>query len=196
MNWLSALFDYLFKLWPFAKIQPWERGIRITYLPWEVRFKLSFPFYVLFPPEVRIVELGPGMHRAILWIDEIKKESVVDQPMDLLIQTVTTKDERQVTFSVNIQYIVVDVKSNILNVHNFEASMEAAARTHLAKRVRAFNWLKLLERQRWLEASLGKTLTTRAKRWGVEIQEVGFTDLAESKTYRVPGEGKTLIFGD
>lgn len=175
MNWLSTAIDWILKLWPFAKLEPWEEGLRITYKP-------ALPFL---PAETATQRIGPGTHFCIWYFQEIHKESTVPQVLDLLAQSVTTKDEKVVSFSVNVEYEITDVTSNITKVHDFEKSLEAWCRIHLARRVRELNYSELIARQEWLEKRLSETLTTRAKRWGAQINDVGFTDLTLSRTYRL-----------
>jgi regulator of protease activity HflC (stomatin/prohibitin superfamily) len=112
----------------------------------------------------------------------------VEQVYNLPTQSITTKDDVTVTFSANIRFRISDVLLNLTEVHNFEASLEGAAMVHLAQRVRAWSWKELVENQKKLETSLADTLTTRVKRWGVEILEVGLTDLVKGKVYRFYGD--------
>lgn len=179
-NWLESLLAKLAELWPMKKLEPWERGLKIYYLPGFGK------------RESRTVtrSIGPGSHFIPWWFCELHAESVVPQVMDLLTQTVTLRDGHVVSFSVNIEYEIDDVYKNTVEVHSFVASLEAASRIHLAKRVREISsFTDLVEKQSWLENSLAGTLTTRAKRWGAKINEVGFTDLTPSKAFRLLGDG-------
>lgn len=194
MNWLSALFEYLFKLWPFQKLEPWEKGIKITYSPIDFNLSLTYPYFSRIEPETKVELVGPGSHFCLLWFQEIKKESTVGRVMDLLTQTVTLQDGTQASFSVNIEFEIADVEANITLVHAFKHSLEAAARIHLAKRIRGFKtWEELIAKQDWLEKRLAETLTTRAARWGARITEVGFTDLSKSRTIRLLGDGPQMV---
>jgi hypothetical protein len=66
--------------------------------------------------------------------------------------------------------------------------MEGLAMVHLAQKVRDYTWPELVAHQKDLERSLKNTLTTRVKKWGVEIVEVGLTDLVRSRSYRLFGD--------
>lgn len=190
MNWIQALIDYAGKLWPFERVDPWERGILITYgvKDWRITLKGLVPL----PAFTATESIGSGTHFVVWYFQHIEKESTTPQVMDLLIQTVTTRDGREVSFSVNIEYEIEDVETNLLKVHAFASSLEAACRIHLAKRVRKLSLAELIEKQDWLEERLAETLTTRARRWGAKINEVGFTDLAVSKVYRLMGDGRMI----
>lgn len=188
MNWIQAIIDYFGKLWPFERLEPWERGIRISYVPWEIGFH-KWGLHGI-AAHTSIEHITEGAHLVLWYFQRIEKESVVGQVMDLLSQTVMTKDGKQVSFSVNIEYEIDDIESNMTKVHAFHESLEASCRIHLARRVRELTYDELIEKQGWLEASLKGTLTTRARKWGTKIVDVGFTDLAVSKAFRILGDNK------
>jgi regulator of protease activity HflC (stomatin/prohibitin superfamily) len=193
MNWLAELFNRILQFWPFEKLQLWERGIRNTYLPeWhDYSLHLHKPYFRKLHIPARVITklIGPGMHRRVLFFDEIRKESVVPQVMDLLSQTVVLRNGTVVSFSVNIEYEILDAEANITKVQSFESSLEAASRVHLARRVRDMaDIAELIDKQKWLEDSLAGTLSTRAKKWGATINDVGFTDLMPSRAYRLLGD--------
>jgi hypothetical protein len=191
MNWLSTFFDYIGKLWPFEKLKPWEEGVKITSWPWEVGFH-KWGAHIIKPRTV-VVPVGPGAHFVALYFQEILKESTAPRVMDLLPQTITLRDGSQVSFSVNIDLEINDVLMNITKVHIFNHSLEAAARVHLAQRMREFQTFEeLIEKQSWLEERLSDTLTTRSKRWGAKINSVGITDLSRSKTFRLLSDAQAL----
>lgn len=192
MNWLSALFDKLGQFWPFERIEPWERGLMKTYWPRDWTLHRSWPLVRKREAHTTITPLADGVYFVFWYFQEIEKESVTPQVMDLLTQTVTTRDGREVSFSVNIEYEIENVSDNLLKVHAFAASLEAACRIHLARRVRKLTLAELIEKQDWLEERLAETLTTRARKWGTRINEVGFTDLAVSKVFRLMGDKTSL----
>lgn len=188
MGWISDLLDKLSVLWPFVRIQVWQRAIRTTFLPSLVLPTRQKPYYRTIPPRAIVASLGPGVHRRLWWMEEVQNESIVEQVYNLPTQSITTKDDVAVTFSANIRFQISDVVLNLTQVHNFEASLEGAAMVHLAQRVRDWNWKELVENQKKLEKSLADTLTTRVKHWGVEIIDVGLTDLVKGRVYRFYGD--------
>ncbi len=126
-----------------------------------------------------------------LWPFCIEEESQVVvnvQTRNLLTQSMTTKDEAQVSFSVNVSYQITDAMAYYCEVADFETALDALAMVHLAAKVREKTWTELLADQKKMEKSLGDTLTTRVKDWGVEILVVGFTDLVKTRAYRLFGD--------
>ena len=104
---------------------------------------------------------------------------IVDDVIDLPVQSVITKDKKLVCFKVNIGYRIVDVVAHGCGVQDFVESTAGLAMTHLAQRVRELTLVDLEADLKVLEKSLEGTLTTRMKKWGTEVFNVGFTDFAE-----------------
>lgn len=171
MSWIDAIISNLKELVaffaPFRIIKVYERGVVL-------RFGVPH----------RVME--PGWNW--LWplnIEYVQEIVVVEQTMDLMVQSITTKDDISATFSVNLVYCVVDPTLYHTAVTDFDRSAEGYARLHLAKRVREKSWAELLEDQKALEASLKGTLSTRLAKWGAEVVDAGFTDLTKARPYRL-----------
>lgn len=171
MSWIEALVANIKELFaflaPFRIIKIYERGVVL-------RFGIPH----------RVME--PGWNW--LWpfkIEDVAEVVVVEQTMDLMVQSVTTTDDVSATFSVNLVYCVSDPVAYHTAVTDFDRSAEGYARLHLAKRVRDKTWRDLLDDQKALEASLKGTLSTRLKPWGAEVVDVGFTDLTRAKPFRL-----------
>jgi regulator of protease activity HflC (stomatin/prohibitin superfamily) len=167
MNWVDAILSRLRELWPFVRIPPWGKGVRYRY-DWR-RSALTIQL------------LDPGIHLQIWWLDDTNIMSVVEQVYDLPSQPVTTKDDIAITFSVNFCFRVVDPIAAVVEVHDFTHSLQGLAMTHCAQKIRDWTWKELLEGQKDLERSLKGTMTTRAKRWGVEVTDVGITVLVRAR---------------
>jgi regulator of protease activity HflC (stomatin/prohibitin superfamily) len=121
-------------------------------------------------------------------IEETESVLVSEETRNQISQSVTTTDGVAVTFSANICFKIVDPELYWCAVFDFEASVEAVSMTHLHKRARKMTWVELYSGLDELEASLKSTLTTRVKKWGAEIQSVGFTDLVAARSYRLFGD--------
>jgi regulator of protease activity HflC (stomatin/prohibitin superfamily) len=156
---VEHIFANIEKLLPFQIIKEYERGVRFT---------------LGRNPK----ELKPGPHWRLPMIHFILAYDVVDEVMNLPTQSVITKDNKPVCFSVNIAFRIADVVQHACNVQDFNESTAGAAMTHLSKRVResTLEELEKPEGLKKLEDSLRGTLTTKMKRWGTEVIDVGFTD--------------------
>jgi regulator of protease activity HflC (stomatin/prohibitin superfamily) len=113
---------------------------------------------------------------------------MVDDFMELPIQSVITKDKKLVCFSVGIGYKIVDAVKHYCEVTEFKEATAGVAMMHLAQRVREQTEEELTQDLKTLEGSLRGTLTTRLKSWGTEVFQVGFVDFScNIRTYRLFG---------
>lgn len=157
---VEAILNNLVSLFPFLIVRSYQRGVRWVF-------------------GKNPVELLPGFRLKLWLIHQVEVFDVADEVLDLPVQSVITKDEKLVCFSVNIAFRVSDVVSHATNVQDFMEATSGLAMTHLAKRVREKTLSELVVDLKDLEKSLEGTLTTRMKSWGTEVFAVGFTNFAE-----------------
>lgn len=159
---IEVILQNLMSLFPFVVVRSYQAGVRWTF-------------------GRNPVALGPGPHWKLWVYHQIDIYDLCDEVLDLPVQSVITKDEKLVCFSVNIGFRVVDVVAHGCNVQDFAESTAGLAMTHLAQRVREKTLSEVTSDGglRDLERSLEGTLTTRMKRWGTEVFSVGFTNFAE-----------------
>lgn len=166
MTWIDALLNNLRLLWPFWTIHDGQQG---------VLYKLGRASKIL----------GPGMY-FILWLFwDLRVESIVSQPLIFDVQSVTTKDEKSVSFTVKAIYEVNDLQAKQTKVTDFEDTLRAVAEIHLMNRVRVLDLGEFFSKQSWLEDRLVETLTNRAKKYGVTFTDVGFTNVVVTKQFRL-----------
>jgi regulator of protease activity HflC (stomatin/prohibitin superfamily) len=173
--------DNLLALVPMRVVKSFERG---------VRFRKGIPAHRLWlKPNAEVPgEVPPGIRWFLPFFESIEVDDVVPAVIDLPMQSVTSLDKQPITFSVNITYEVTDIVAKYTQVSDFDASLIGAAKIHLAQKVRDWTVEELLKNQRDLEKSLKDTLTTKVKKWGVKITDVGITDLVVVRTYRLLNE--------
>lgn len=157
---IEIIANNLMALFPFQIIKSYQRGVRWTF------GRNPKP-------------LEPGIRWKIWILHQIEMCDVVDEVIDLPVQSVITKDEKLVCFSVNIGYRIADVVLHYTSVQDFIESTAGLSMTHLAKKVREKTLQELVSDLTALEKSLQGTLTTRMKSWGTEVFSVGFTNFAE-----------------
>lgn len=159
-NLVDALFNNVMELMPFVVIREYERGCR---------FKFGKD------PK----ELQPGIRWRIYLYHAVEKVTVVDDVIELPLQSIITKDEKPLCFKIAIGFRVTDAVKHFCNVNDFLESTKAAAMIHLTKKVRELTLKEIVEDLTKIEASLARTLTTKLKGWGVEVTDVGFIDFSE-----------------
>lgn len=171
LNWIDSILERLKGAWPFKRIRPWERAVRMSYWWW------------LDEPKVELLE--PGIRLELWFMQEIHEESVVEQVRSLKTQSVTTIDDVAVTFDGTIAYEVVDPVAKLTKVHDFDDSLSNLAMMHLSDRVRKVDYAYLRDHQKGLERSLRGTLNTQVAPWGVRVKRVGLTGLVKARQYRL-----------
>ena len=173
MSWVEAILSRLFDLWPFIRVQMWQRGVRTTFVPFRGTV---------------VTVLEPGWHLKLWWMQTVVMQTVIEQVYNLPTQTVTCKCGAPATLSANFTFEVTDAEAAVNNVFDLPDSLNGLAMMHVAKKVRDWTWDELIEHQSDLERSIRDTLTTRAKAWGVRITAVGITDLVKARAYRLYGD--------
>jgi regulator of protease activity HflC (stomatin/prohibitin superfamily) len=170
---MQALFEFLRTFWrsllPFVVVRDYERAVRFT-------MGKSEP------------QLDPGFHWLIPGVQQYEILGVAEDVMDLPEQSITTTDGVSVTLSANIIYRIVDAQLAHIAVQDFEQSLTRAAMNHIARKTREWTYQELSEGQKDLERSLKNTMTTRVEKWGVEIVDVGITDLVKAENFRHFGQ--------
>lgn len=173
MSWVEAILSRLFDLWPFIRVQMWQRGVRTSFIPFRGTV-------------VNVLE--PGWHLKLWWMQTVVMQTVVEQVYNLPTQTVTCKCGAAATVSANFTFEVTDAEAAVNNVFDLPDSLNGLAMMHVAKKLRDWTWDELIAHQSDLERSIRDTLTTRAKAWGVRITAVGITDLVKARAYRLYGD--------
>jgi regulator of protease activity HflC (stomatin/prohibitin superfamily) len=168
VNWLDKLLDLLHSFWPLRIVTSYEKGVRF----WLGR---------------DTAELSTGIYAFLPWFGDIKIVTVVPDVMDLGVHSITTKDDRTITFSANVAYEITDARAMYTKVQDFATSLSRLAEGHMAAKIREWSYEEMVANQRELERSLERTLNTRAKVWGVSVLDCWLTDLVEARQYRLFG---------
>lgn len=194
MTWLETLFEKLRELWPFVRVRSYERGVRQRYRPWtRLGWLARLPWFA--GDAVVVQLLTPGVHFQRWFLDEVVTTSVVEQTLPMTFQSVTTKDGRQLSFTVNLIYEITDAVAAETRVHAFELSVEARTRIHMARVIRGREYALLVRRQRHIEQWLAAKLTKAMGNWGARIVEVGMTEFVEAVPIRLLADGAHLHGG-
>jgi regulator of protease activity HflC (stomatin/prohibitin superfamily) len=163
--------DWLLSIWkeivPVAVVESWERGCR---------FRRGVP---------EPTELGPGIWFFVPFFDRIEIIPTKARFIDLPVQSIATADGVEIALSANIGYEITDAVKAYTEVHDYEESLARLAAGHLHRRIHEQTHAELVANLGKLEKSLEGTLTTRAKKWGIVIQDVGVTDLVKARAYRL-----------
>jgi regulator of protease activity HflC (stomatin/prohibitin superfamily) len=157
------------KLWPFRRVQPWERGVYIVFG--------SVPGTV-----------GPGYYWPVIpWFIEVEPVSMVPAPVGTALMTVTLADGSAASFSVIAELQVTDERKALLNVDDYEESAVELVAAICAEQVaRSTEEDLAADRRHEVMAPLADKINSRLGRFGVRCNDLWFTNLViKVRTFRL-----------
>lgn len=163
------LFNNLGALIPVIKIHSYERGVKFRW-----------------GKDIGIVK--PGIWLYLPYVESIESVDVQEQTHNLLTQSMTSKDDKIVTFSCNLTYKVTNARKKFTVVHNFDESIQSLVMMTVADEVSASTFKQLTHEKLQVEARILDRLNLRVTRWGAKIIDFAFTDLVQARVYRLFGD--------
>lgn len=166
MEWLQEIFERILSVFPRIElITPDKLGIRTTFGKY---VKVLPPGWYMYWPLVQISD----------WA--IVKPQVVD----LRAQSVGTKDNKRVVVSGAIQYSVRDIKKALLEVQDYDKSLETLAIGIILEFVKNKTFDECMNIT-LLKQEILKGIREAAQGWGLKVEKVYITDLDIAKSIRL-----------
>lgn len=173
MEWLQQVFDRFLSVFPRIQlIPPNQSAVRVTF---GKHVKVLNPGWYIYWPLIQIVD----------WA--IIKTQVVD----LRAQSVGTKDKKSIVVSGAIQYSIRDIKRALLEVQDYDKSLETLALGIIFEFVSNKRFDECLNIEQ-LKSEILKGVREAAQGWGIKIERVYITDLDKVKNIRLLSNGTTL----
>ncbi|SRR6266516_1543056 len=161
---LLARFWALF-VWWFV-VDPWERALRVRLGGETAR---------------RIIEVGPGLHFRIPYVDVIYRQSVRLHFSSLDPQTVTTEDGQTVTFAGVFGYVIEDMRMLYQTMQSPDTTIQALVHGALAQYIASHPWSEcspdVIEQAVVNELEIGQ--------YGLGQPQLALTTYARVRTYRL-----------
>ncbi len=164
-GWIEIIGRQITKTLPYSKIFPNEGGV-----------------FLRFGKYRRTLE--PGLYWKIPLIDDIKKLDITPQVINLPNQSITTKDKVTLAVSGAIEYSIRDAKRALLEVQDFDKSLQNLSMGIIANYAHEKTYEECLNIKE-LEDVVIRGIRERANSWGLNIRKFWVTDLAEHKVYRL-----------
>lgn len=169
----SLIGDNLAAFLPLRFVRSFEQG---------VREKRGVALYTL-PPG------GPYLHIPGFW--EVELVDAARRSVNLPALSITTADDTAVTVSPAAPYSVVDAVKMYSVVLDLEETLADHLAIYTARVIRAHTWPEIVENQDGIEREILRKMRAMAKKWGVEVHDVGLPDLVQARQYRLFGDGVT-----
>lgn len=167
MEWLTNILETLRNIFPKTfTVFPDEGGVRITF-------------------GTKVKSLKPGWY--IYWpiIQHVEKLSITPQAIDLRPQSVRASDGTDMVISGAILYRISDARKAILDVQDYDRSLQVLALGVIAEFVGIHNCrLEISE----LREVILTGVRDEATGFGLKIMKVYITDLGCAKNLRVLGD--------
>jgi regulator of protease activity HflC (stomatin/prohibitin superfamily) len=159
---IEVIVTFIHDFLPFKIVDQWEAGVHLNC----GRFK-------------KVV--GPGLIWKIPFFEQIITTPVITQTVNLKPQTVTSLDEKTVVLSTIVRYHIFDVRKFLLGVMHANDVLIDTTQGIIRDIVEGTNWQDLYD--------LGNLVTPevneQVEKWGINVEQTSFPDLAEIKTYRL-----------
>ena len=181
--WIETLFEKLTCFFPRPIIiRPDEGGFRQTPKLWR-----HWPLVRKDSPNTTWTkELKPGNW---YWLIPLLMEHLVipikTQPKDIRVQSARTSDGIDIAVGGAIKYYVASPIKAILEVHDYDGSLQTMALLVIQRYVRKHTLTELEENIDELETKLLDALRKEASGWGLKIQDVGITDIGKCNNLRL-----------
>lgn len=155
-------------LWPFRLVHQWEMG--------------GYYFRGRFWKVV-----GPGVYPVIPWFMDVKTVSVVSEPIRTSRQDITLKSGSIVSFTAMAMIRVVDFNLAINTVYDHEHTAIELLEATFAERMASVDADRVSPEKRGrLLADLSRWYQEKVRKYGVEVEEVNFTNFIQDlRTYRL-----------
>jgi len=176
MEWLNKLIERILEVVPrLWFVHPNESGVRITL----GRFVRDTPtgWYVYWP-----------------LIQDCLKLDVTPQVVDLKNQSLMTTDGKQVVVSAAIQYRICDARKALLEVMNFDKSLQTLALGIVAKYVSTTQFDKVDAAK--MKSQVRDGVQREVEDWGLKIEKVYITDLVVARHLRLLTDGEKTVPGN
>lgn len=147
----------------------YDSGLRFYY-PWVKLVNEWIPVPVI----KRTGRTGIHFHWNLL--ETIKIWSIAELVMQTNYQTVTLKDNQELTVSLTICYRVDDVEKMFTNVNDFVSSLENLCQGKITQILTQYNRQEFMDDLLEICQEILDELNERVYDWGVEIKDVNFVD--------------------
>lgn len=169
MTWITSIWEIMWEVLGFFQVftvlEPYEGGV-VTRMG---KYKRT---------------IGPGVTWHLpLGIDEITKENVATEVAEMGTQSLTTADGETIQLAAVVTYHIFDCKRYLLDVEDAGDALTDAASGYITDQVASSTWSEILDPD--FSTSLKKHIQATARKWGIGVTNLQFSDLVKCPTIRL-----------
>ena len=123
----------------------------------------------------------PGLNFKIPFIDQFWVVHTVPQTVDLLSQTLTTKDNKNIVLKGIIRYKIEDPKKYLISVNSARDVLVDTVQGVIKNVIEDFTWGDATK----LDTLITEKSKVMVEDWGIKVEQVTLVDFSLIKTYRL-----------
>lgn len=166
-----------------TNIMEWIRDFLLEF--WPIRIIDAGSLGVLWKQNGTSRNLQPGLHWFIPKLQRIEEVAAQYQNQDCGVQSLTTKDGKEIQISLNVGYRVADAAALYREFQHFDTSLINMARGHCAEVVCDSTWQELMEDPLGIAQEIQESLVDDLKEDIVLIEDVTADQLSKARTFRL-----------
>ncbi len=126
----------------------------------------------------------PGLHWKIPFVDSVWHQTVVTQSIHLHPQSITSLDYRNIVVKAIVRYDIKDCFLFLTKLAHPTDVLVDTTGAMIREIIEERNWEDLVD----IEVELTEKIGKKVAEWGINIEKVTLTDLAEINSVRVIGD--------
>ena len=130
---------------------------------------------------------GPGLHFKIPFFDSTWHQTIVTQSIHLHPQSITSADYRNIVVRAIVRYDICDTFLFLTQLAHPTDVMIDTTGSMIREIIEERNWDDLVD----IENELTEKIGAKLKQWGINIERVTLTDLAEIDSIRLISDSET-----
>ena len=132
--------------------------------------------------------LGPGIHWKWPFADQIHNHIVIPTTMGTGVQSVITKDGKQIAVKSVIKYTIYDIQMFVEQIYDQADALVDVTQGAIMEIINARTYEECLDAE-GLSNSLAIKVRRDVKKYGIAIEAVTLTDFADTPSYRIFTDG-------
>lgn len=134
-----------------------------------------------------------GLHFHWVFIEDIPLITNVLQVMETQIQTISTKDNIDITVSFSISYEIPNALLYWTKVQEFDNSLENFVQGIIGKTITKRNYDSIKNNTTRLCADMQKQIQAKVEQWGVKIDAISLINMTKARPIRLLGAESMIV---
>lgn len=135
----------------------------------------------------------PGFYLKIPFLDELVEHHVTITTINLPAQSLVTTDNKNIVVKAIIKYKVIDIKTFLIDVFNASDALADITQGIIKTMIMGSTWKECINVE--IDNTISKKVRVEAKKFGIQVDFVTLTDIAEMRTLKLINQTEKVIDG-